>query len=293
MIVTKARLRSRRRLREHAKSLSISPVDAPSRDSRESGTVSQLIVAASPQWLCSVLVVFVEVPAEHVVTAFADPYLEFADRWGANPLNRALAHAQLALSVVCADTCGGVSPHLDDVWNELFARAEPHVWATARSTGVALSLVEDCVQEIWLTLWSSLLRFDADPECGNLACCLRTVARRTAYRVQREEERAAILEHVLPIRLPCVGKASEPDPHQSEPLAQLIQQETEAAVTAAIESLQTEVSPDAHRLVHQFLADSSSLSCLPPRLGMTAGHFWNLWRTVKTRLRTRLSSYQP
>ncbi len=293
MIVAKARLRSHRRLRNHPKILSIVPVDEPSRDDGERGTVSHLIVAVSPPWLWSALVVAVDVPAEHLVTVYADTVLDFAGHWPADSLNHALAHAQLALAVVCADTCGGASPHLDDVWNKLFAQADPHIRAAVSATRIAVSLVEDCVQEVWLTLWSRLLGFDADPECGDLACCLCTVARRTARRIQREEQRAAILGNVLPIGLPYVGKTPSPDPNQSEPILQLIQQETATALAAAIQALETEVCPDARRLVENYLVESPSVSSLPGHLGMTAGRFWNLWRNVKTFLRTRLAAHQP
>lgn len=287
MIIAKPRLRSHRRLRNHPKKLSVVPADQPSRDD-EAGTVSHLIVAVSPPWLWSALVVVVDVAAEHLVTAYADAGLDFTGRWPADSLNQALAHAQLALAVVCADTCGAASPNLDDVWNILFAQADPHIRAALSATGIAVSLVEDCVQEVWLTLWRCLHRFDADPECGDFICCLCTVARRTAHRVQRDEQRAAILGNVLPLGLPYVGKTTVPDPNQSEPIVQLIQQETDTALAAAIQALETEISRDAQRLVQSVLADPTSQPRIALRLDLTIGRFRTLWRKVKTHLRARL-----
>ncbi len=288
MIIAQPRLRPHRRLRKHLKVSSIVPVDQPARNDGEAGTVSHLIATDYPAWLWSALIVVVDAPAEHLVTTYADAGLDFAGRWPVDSLNQTLAYAQLARAVVCADTCGGASPHLDDVWNILFAQADPHIRAALSATGIAVSLLEDCVQEAWLTIWRCLHRFDADPECGDFACCLCTVARRTAQRVQREEQRAAILGNVLPIGLPYVGKTTAPDPSQSEPIVQLIQQETDTALAAAIESLETEVSPDAQRLVESVLADPTSQPRIAFRLHLTIGRFRTLWRKVKTHLRARL-----
>ena len=250
----------------------------------DSCIASFVVMAVYQQSLSFSIIVVAEFRQCDVVAAVAAP--ESTSRalmTRADSLHVALLRLQLATTVTRLDTAGPVTSRPAELWNDLVTLADPHIRAAVAGCGCPRAEYEDCVQEAWGEILGCIHLVDPASERGSLAGWLRTIARRTAFRMLRRRIRNFRVQ-----TLPMASFACLPDRHQADPATEYDAREAATALVTAVDMLRVNVGEDAHQLVLHYLVDPSALTRLSLRDDLTAGRFWHLWRKAKTFLRTRL-----
>lgn len=172
-------------------------------------------------------------------------------------------------------------PDLEDAWRWFYGTYDEMIRRFARSCRIPATVLDDCVQEVWVAILEKLCEFDYNPARGRFRSWLYKLVRNKVIDIQRAERRRTERQLDKPPSLQqCDGRGNPADAFDRRSRCEVVRR--------VLKQLESVSSPQSYRVLYLRRIEQLSVSEVAALLGFSPAQVRARQHRMQRKLREAL-----